>query len=693
MRKALFIGIMFASSLGIHSQNLTELNFLSQLPRTTDDFQKYQFDYELENLQDHLPSAPFAISSPVAANFYGIGIFPFEHNCPVKEIECTLLTKRGGKDMVCYTATEKFDDYGTFLDFTGTSCYKEQSWWADGIKSSIKGANLQTILCIPNPYQSYIAPTKNSKGLISKIGNDLTYKYDANDRVIEVNHSSGKYSYKYEYLDNSKKIQTIHIYLNGRIRGKVIYTYSSGRISKSHGTLYNETGYEGSVEKEFIKTYTYDSNGGKASVVYEYKTAWDSGQLHKYTFDNKYDSKGRIEQSSISMNRSSHSGSYGGRMQEPTSFTRSYTYDSKGNWVKIDDGNYSVTRRIKYNPSMLTAVTDENHVFEEKDVDVAATMGTTLKKLKNSQPYQNSGSSTSGELVYVDFIVEKDGSISDFNKNRRDVDSEDAETFIRNLTWIAAKKAGKSVRSYVTLVWRNHETREKFFTSVIKDVKFTTKEADAYKNEASSINQRKNKKYIEELEIEAKGGNYYATRKLAYEYINGEHVEKNLDKALKYSVDVIEQVPNNPEIQKFLMANRERVFSNISYVQRLSKLANPTWNTDDPWCQFLLFAAAVSGNSDVVYNQLENSKNYNLNSRLEWLLWASKQYNYHAMFQLSELYLDSSNKLFDVEKGIMWLTKAADAGHRIARQQLGYYYKKGIFVEKDKKKAKMYLND
>ena len=225
------------------------------------------------------------------------------------------------------------------------------------------------------------------------------------------------------------------------------------------------------------------------------------------------------------------------------------------------------------------------------------------------------------------------------------------------------------------------------------DEKSASSNYDKTVKSSSSTEKRTSNTQIEELEKEAKGGNYYAKRKLAYEYINGEHVEKNLDKAIKYSVDVIEQVPNNPEIQKFLMANRKRVFSNISYVQRLSKLANPTWNTDDPWCQFLLFAAAVSGNSDVVYNQLENSKNYNLNSRLEWLLWASKQYNYHAMFQLSELYLDSSNKLFDVEKGIMWLTKAADAGHRIARQQLGYYYKKGIFVEKDKKKAKMYLND
>ena len=62
------------------------------------------------------------------------------------------------------------------------------------------------------------------------------------------------------------------------------------------------------------------------------------------------------------------------------------------------------------------------------------------------------------------------------------------------------------------------------------------------------------------------------------------------------------------------------------------------------------------------------------------------------MYKLGKLYLDSSSgDLMDVEKGIMWYTKAADGGHGDARLELGTFYKDGIHVKKDKTKAKMYL--
>ena len=61
------------------------------------------------------------------------------------------------------------------------------------------------------------------------------------------------------------------------------------------------------------------------------------------------------------------------------------------------------------------------------------------------------------------------------------------------------------------------------------------------------------------------------------------------------------------------------------------------------------------------------------------------------MYELSELLLNKTSKLFDSKKGIELLKKAADMGNSDARHSLGLKYKYGLYVEKDKKKAKEYL--
>ena len=348
MKRFFFAVMIMACSNNSYPQNLTELNFLSQLPRTTDDFQKYQFDYELENLQSHLPSAPFGIDSPIAANFDGTGIFPFEHNCQVKDIECSLLKTRNGKDVICYAVKESFDAKGQFNDFWGKCSYNGMSWWSDGIKKSMEGQPLEIAICIPNPYMTYIYPSKNSKGLITNIGDDLVYSYDSKDRVIEVNHSSGNYSYKYEYFGDSKNIERIKVYLYNKIRGEVKYTYSSRKITAIVGKLFYENGH---VENEFHKTYTYDGRGGVSGMKHVKIDVTGSKLHHDYTFNNSYDENGKIVTSIVSK-RFYRSGLYEGNLNKPMRFTRSYTYDNKGNWIRIDDDlGHCVIRNIDYNIS------------------------------------------------------------------------------------------------------------------------------------------------------------------------------------------------------------------------------------------------------------------------------------------------------------------------------------------------------
>jgi hypothetical protein len=365
MKRLFFAVISIACTISSNSQDLTEKDFLSQLPRTTDDFQNYQFDYELENLHSHLPSYPLGITSTISS-FDGTGIFPIQHVCPVKEIECYQFNKRDGKDILCYAAKAKFATNGQIVEYSGKECYKQQYWYSDKTYSQIDGADLRLIPCLPNPYITMIKPNRNSKGLITKVGNDWVYDYDSYDRVIQIRHIDDKYSYSYEYLNNTKKITDIKIYMSKQICGEVHYKYTNDKITELNGKIYYK-GYEGNVEKEFIKTYSYDSNGGVASMTHIEKKPGNSEILHEYTFDNRYDSKGRIASSNVTMNRQSRTGSYRNGLKQPEEFTRTYTYDEKGNWIKIEDGKeHYVIRNIVYNSSAQKGSNDA-HVYNKND--------------------------------------------------------------------------------------------------------------------------------------------------------------------------------------------------------------------------------------------------------------------------------------------------------------------------------------
>lgn len=696
MKRVLFVGFMIVYSLSGYSQNLTESNFLSQLPKTTDDLQNYQFDYVLENLESHLYSEPFNIVTTISS-FDGTAIFPFEHNCPVKEIECLQFNKRDTKDMLCYAVKERFSTNGQIVDFSGKACYKEQYWYTDKIYSEIQGAELRLIPCLPNPYITYVVPTRNEKGLITKIGNDLVYSYDLQDRVIEINDTKGNYSCQYKYHNNTKRISNIKIFISKRIRGEVDYIYANGNLIELIGKLFNKTGFEGSIEKEYHKTYSYDNRGGTSSIKYLTKTPYNSEQRYEYTFNNTYNEEGRIVTSNVTMNRSSRAGSYGGGLKEPIKFTRSYSYDAKGNWIRIDDGQHYVIRNIVYKASSQSKIYDANHVYDDEEVDVHATMGNTLKKKALNGKFFpmpaavfENGNFASYTVVSVDFIIEKDGSISNFEAKGERWLAEEAKKVLTGFTWIGATKDNKPVRSNISLAWSFSKEDERVLLNILKDVTFTDKEETAYEKEKVNIEKRNNQKYLEQLEKDVRSGDLQAKKKLAKDYLNGEHGVNNIDRALDLYLDLALSL-RQKEFKDIIIKNKQKILSNMNYCQRLAKGVNPTIISDDEWEVLRLLAAAKCGNKEVYTNQYSISKEYNLKSYTLWLDWGSAHNDYQAMYELAELYLDTSSDMFDSKKGIDLLIKAADAGHPDARHSLGLKYKYGTYVEKDKKKAKLYL--
>lgn len=61
--------------------------------------------------------------------------------------------------------------------------------------------------------------------------------------------------------------------------------------------------------------------------------------------------------------------------------------------------------------------------------------------------------------------------------------------------------------------------------------------------------------------------------------------------------------------------------------------------------------------------------------------------NCYAQYRLSKIYFDSNGDLFNPQKGMEFLCKAASSGYKYALYQLGKIYYNGVFVKKDINKA------
>lgn len=491
MKKILSILIMIVCASSLFSQNLTTNVSLLQLPRSTDDFQKYQFDYSLENASVLEEAYPFTISSTVSS-FDGVGIHPFEHSSPVKQITCQLSKKEGAKEITCYLIESIFDSNGQLVDFNGRIAVINNYRFGYMRWSDIDGEKLRILPCTSNPYLYDIQPTRNAKGLITNISTDIYYTYDDHDRVVEIKVNGGRYLYRYSYVSNTKNIERISIFISNRKRGEVVYTYNNKKIVKLDAKEFYATGNNDAVENKYTKNYKYDSHNRIAEIELIKESVGGTVSHTTYSFNNSYDSNGKIMSSDISKMVKLRTGTYtNGSYKEPKRFSRRYQYDDKGNWIGIEDnqGNF-LRRNITYHAS-TTGETNTERIYNEAEVDVSPTIGSTL-----SWYLQNSHNNLYPLLwlengifencnVTVDFVVEKDGSVSNLKANS--TSSSDRELFIRiakslvnRLKWVPASINGETVRSRVSLAWRYNRNNGDVTPFVIKDIRWTTKEKDAY---------------------------------------------------------------------------------------------------------------------------------------------------------------------------------------------------------------------
>ena len=146
--------------------------------------------------------------------------------------------------------------------------------------------------------------------------------------------------------------------------------------------------------------------------------------------------------------------------------------------------------------------------------------------------------------------------------------------------------------------------------------------------------------------------------------------------------------------QAILYQNMDDVLNSSLIVQKLSRDYIPySSNPNEKWNALRCEASAICGNIKAIKEIAERYKEGNgviINSdkAFVWLEKAAEQ-DPQIMYEISMTYFERHNE----EKGIYWLIRSADSGYPEARNLLGYYYKNGIHVSKDKKKAKMYLRN
>ena len=261
MKKVLVLLAMVLGTTNMYAQNLTEKFIMGQLPTTADDFQKYQFDYKLECAQD--VGYDYDVYIPQNA-FDGTNIFPLERNeVPIKSMECTVVDNGSTlfRLKADFTSSGKVNNYlrkiGSSAKYQfGTDTWYQKEWTSVGLTP-----------CVPNSFACWTSPTKNSKGLIVSVSTDLQYKYDSNDRVIEVRYHDNEFIYRYSYEGDSKKISTISVSYKDKEVATVRYTWQNDRISKLYCHI-DYTSKFSNMFDEYEKSYKYDSHNNVSVIEY-----------------------------------------------------------------------------------------------------------------------------------------------------------------------------------------------------------------------------------------------------------------------------------------------------------------------------------------------------------------------------------------------------------------------------------------
>lgn len=341
MRKIVLL-FMFSYCIVSFSQTIAD-NQLLELPRNAEDFHKYQFDYNLESI--------IGIGTPYTnlmnSKLNILGHSPLEHNCPVKSISFTAYdsTVRFGEREMNKTPSLiiriRFSDSGKMMEY-------HRGW-----ESHVAILKNEIVPCVPNALVMDARATRTN-GLITKVETlddyIIEYAYDSNKRVSQATiRKFDKCIGAYQYIYNGGKndIKTIMGYDGrGRITCDITYTYTNNKISSVSCITYGYTldGQKYTGDK-YSKSYRYDTHNNYSEITWVKTGSANSWLKQRLSCENSYDVQGRLSSSKISLY---FSNDHQGR-EICNSHIRKFTYDDRGNWVKLEEDNGSIAfREIEY---------------------------------------------------------------------------------------------------------------------------------------------------------------------------------------------------------------------------------------------------------------------------------------------------------------------------------------------------------
>ena len=486
MKKVLVLLAMVLGVTNMNAQNLTKKFIMGQLPTTADDFQKYQFDYKLECAQD--VGYDYDVYVP-GYSFDGVNIFPLERNTvPIKSIECYVSDGRNTifRLKADFTSSGKVNNYIRKIGYDAKYQFGTDSWY------QLEWASVGLTPCVPNSFACWTSPKKNSKGLIVSVSADLKYQYDSRDRVIEVDYHDGEFIYRYSYEGDSKRISTITVINNNKEVASVKYTWNSDKLSKLYCHIEYGSGFAGMYD-EYEKSYKYDSHNN-VSVI-EYREIHGSQWNRKiYEFNNEYNAKGQLVTQNVVLRKTRAWDIERGKPEEIKTHTRLYTYDEKGNWVRMIESQgsaqWAMERKITYSNKKVGEV-DINNIYDDEEVETHATFGSTIREAlrKNGLSYDGNLWPYLGNLVInFRFVVARDGSVHVYDEahtNKPNIDDaigNIVSDYIKSLPWAPATINGTFVNSTVLVSWKYNKTENSYSTEILKDVVCTDNEAKQFAN-------------------------------------------------------------------------------------------------------------------------------------------------------------------------------------------------------------------
>lgn len=281
---------------------------MTYLPRTADDFHSKYYDTDLES----------AMSVSSFSLYYNTieGIPIMKHNGSINSM--TVQFYETIEDTPIIELKMKFN--------------------SNGILSSCTGSSMRRILYGPN-----FALEENKT---------VEYTRDSKNKVTEAKVKKNSQTFlvfRYSYMTNSINIATVRGYnSNGDLLGEVLYSYNNGSLSGLHFKGYIYTSKGACLTAESKKTYIYDGHGNLSKIeISKWHGTKSAGSRLECTFDNQYNDRGLLVLSKTSFSLSYNSGRRGGT---PAYSTIKYTYDSHGNWIKVEsDKRKKIIRQFGYN--------------------------------------------------------------------------------------------------------------------------------------------------------------------------------------------------------------------------------------------------------------------------------------------------------------------------------------------------------